>query len=493
MNPVELRSILKNYNLRLEAFQLANNMGQTPAVLLAEISDNAADLFSASTVESLKILTEQPGGATKTEQQARQNLLAIARLGFLTNQTREISKEIETCQNAVRLRFQGEVLNLRQAQIKLDFEENPEARREIFIRLLEAKNSCADLRAEKFARMQEESERLGFANFKSLYEKITDLDFYNFSRKAQYFLDKTENVYLRQLSENARKTDLNEKSMHFSDFFYLRRRLNREKVFAAENLPRLYAKVLENFDFSEYKIPNILLKKTAENYQTEVFRPDPPGEIYFCFADRSGVSNYIEFLRAFGKANLAAWTSGDLTNRFPEFVFSPDAVLTKAYGFLFQTLLTEAAFLRKTLNIWDEKLLNQTKHENSFRLLFETRREISRFELETRVFSAVENLEDICETAAETFANNSGLRFEKQQMLWEISENFASLKTLRAVLFAFGLREYLRERYGFDWWQKRRAFEELIDFWNAAERYTAEEMARMIGFEMSFDLLAEQF
>lgn len=493
MNLVELRSILKNYNSRLEAFHLAKNLGQAPSVSLAEIEETAADLFSASTVESLQTLTEQRDRATETEQKARQNLLDIARLGFLTNQTKEISKEIENCQNAVRIRFQDEILDIRQAQTKLAFEENAEARREIFIRLLEAKNSCADLQAEKLTQLQEKTEQLGFANFQRFYEKTTNLDFYNFSQKAQYFLEKTEQTYFRQLSENVRKAVLNEKSLHFADSIYLRQQAEREEVFDAKNLRRLYAKVLENFNFSEYKIPNILLKKVSENRQTEVFRPNPPVEVFFCFADKNGVSNHIKFLRGFGKANLAAWTSRGLFSRYPEFVFSPDPVLAKAYGFLFQTLLTDEKFLRKTLNIWDEKLSSQTKQENSFWLLFETRREILRFELETQVFFAVENLEEICETAAESFANNSGFRFEKQQMLWEISANFSSLKSLRAILFAFGLREYLRERYGFDWRQKRKAFEELIDFWNAAERYKAEEMAQMIGFEMSFDLLAEQF
>lgn len=493
MNPVELRSILKNYNLRLEAFNLADNLGQTPIVSLAEIEETAADLFSASTIESLQTLTDQPDGAMESERKARQNLLQIARLGFLKNQTKEISKEIETCQNAVSICFRDETLNLRQAQTRLGFEERAQARREIFIRLYEAKNSCADLLTEKFAVLQEKTRQLGFTSFRKLFEEATEINFYKFSQKARHFLEKTEKIYFRQLSENIRKTNLNEKSLHFADSFYLRRQLEHEKSFDVEKLPRLYAKVLENFNFSSYKIPNILLKSTSEIFRTEIFRPNVPDKVYFCFADRSGVSNYTEFLRGFGKANLAAWTSKDLLNRFPEFVFSPDAVLTKAYGFLFQTLLSDEVFLRKVLNIWDDKLLSQIKEENRFWILSETRRKVLQLEMETQVFSAAGNLAEICETAAETFTDNLGFHFDKQQMLYEVSESFSSQKSLRAFLFAFGLREYLRERYGFDWWQKRKAFEELIDFWNAAERYKAEEMAQMIGFEMNFDLLAEQF
>jgi hypothetical protein len=108
MNLVELRLNVKKYNQRLEAFHLANNQGQTPRISRSEIEETAADIFSASTIESLETLIEQSAAASETERKARHNLLEIARLGFLKNQTKEISNEIETCRSAVRLRFQDE-------------------------------------------------------------------------------------------------------------------------------------------------------------------------------------------------------------------------------------------------------------------------------------------------------------------------------------------------------------------------------------------------
>jgi hypothetical protein len=62
---------------------------------------------------------------------------------------------------------------------------------------------------------------------------------------------------------------------------------------------------------------------------------------------------------------------------------------------------------------------------------------------------------------------------------------------VRGFLFAYGLREYFIQKYDFSWWTSRKAFEELIDFWNTSNRYKAEKMAQMIGFEMNFDLLAD--
>jgi len=493
MNPVELRQNLKNYHAQLETFYLEKNLGQNNSVSRVEIEENATDLFSASTVKSLEEIIKESANLGETEREARQNLLNIVRLRFLKNQTNEIAQELKNCQDSVSIKFQNETLNVSDAFRKISISPDAPRRKEIFVRLLNGKSFCANLFVEKISLRREETKALGFANFQKLSEELTGLNFYQLSQTAQYFLEKTEKLYFRQLSELAIKSDLNEKSLYFADFLYLRNQLEQEKIFDGKNLRSVYARLLENFNFSEYKIPNIVFKQVPGNYQTKVFRVRLPEEIYFCVTNKNGVSSFIKFLRGFGEANQAAWTSKKLVERFPEFVFSPDACLSKAYGFLFQTLLTEETFLRKTLRVENEKLSALIKRENQFWLLFEMRREMLRFVLETQIFSASENLEVICRETAKTFTGNLGFRFEEQQMLWEISENFSSLTKVRAFLFAFGLREYLRERYGFDWWQKRKAFEELIDFWNTAERYKAERMAQMIGFETSFDLVAENF
>jgi sulfur relay (sulfurtransferase) DsrC/TusE family protein len=193
--------------------------------------------------------------------------------------------------------------------------------------------------------------------------------------------------------------------------------------------------------------------------------------------------------KTFGKAQQAAWTSADLASRFPEFVFSPDDVLGKAYGILFRNLLADESFLRRNFGLWNEKLTGKIARENNFRMLFEIRRSVLRFLFESKFYASLNS--EIFREFAASFTQSLGFELSESDVLFQLSEDFAAAKNLRALLFAFGLGEYLRARYDFDWWTKRAAFEELIDFWNTAERHKAEEMARMIGFEMSFDLLKE--
>ncbi len=492
MDLSRLRLDLKNYCAQLEVFRLEKYLNQNHAKSLAEIEETAADLFSSSTIETLVKLFQESDGQTEIEQRARHNLLGIARLGFLQRQTKEISQELENCQKTVHIKFRDEVLTFTEALEKIAFQEIAENRSEIFARVIDSQNSCANLFVEKLSDLQKTSQKLGFANLQKLYEEITEINFEDFARKATSFLENTEENYFRSLSGVAREAELETKKLSSADVYFLREKLERQQIFSGQSLPALYDIILENFGFNSRKITNIEIIKTFEQKRTECFCPNPPEKVNFCISNRNGVSNFTEFLHCFARVNQTAWTSKELSQRFPEFVSSPDDCLPAAYGILFQSLLTSKQFLQQSIGIWDEKLADKIVEENKFRLLYEVRSEVLKFNREVQFFCLdATNIEELFQSSAVNFTNNLGFEFSKEQMLLEISENFNSQTRVRGFLFAYGLREYFIQKYDFSWWTSRKAFEELIDFWNTSNRYKAEKMAQMIGFEMNFDLLAD--
>ncbi|HEX8736499.1 MAG TPA: hypothetical protein VF721_14310 [Pyrinomonadaceae bacterium] len=486
MDLAQYRRELKNYHAAREKNRLEKYLGAAETIPTAAIAERYSDLFSASSVSDLEKSLANADELTETETKARRNLLNISRLGFLQNQAKEISDEYENCRQSTRVSFQNENLSFPEAFSKIQTEETAILRREIYARLSEARNSCADLFLEKFKIFHENAGKIGFENYRKLFAEITGIDFEIFGQTVEKFLAATDETYFKSLSE----IFPDEKSPHLADFYFRRKQLERNEIFNGKKLPVFYRLLLENFNFQPEKITNARLLETSAEKQTSVFRPDfPLPEVYFAYPARGGSAAFIEFLKAFGKAQQAAWTSADLANRFPEFVFSPDAVLGEAYGFLFQSLLADESFLRLNFGLWNEKLTGKIAAENKFFLLFEIRRNALRFLFELK-FHVSLNAE-IAREFVEVWTQNLGFQASETNVLFQLSEDFASLKSLRAAQFAFGLKEYLRSRYDFDWWTKRAAFEELIDFWNTAERYKAEEMARMIGFEMSFDLMKE--
>jgi len=100
--------------------------------------------------------------------------------------------------------------------------------------------------------------------------------------------------------------------------------------------------------------------------------------------------------------------------------------------------------------------------------------------------------EQSAEEYAARFTEATGFRHEAATHLLDADEWFGAATRLRARLFAAGLREHLRGRHGRRWFESRRAGEELIDVWNTASRYPAEELSKLLwggepGFELSAD------
>ncbi|HEX8368303.1 MAG TPA: hypothetical protein VF604_07155 [Pyrinomonadaceae bacterium] len=486
MDLAQYRRELKKYYAAVEKNRLEKCLGAAQTIPGAAIAERFSDLFSQTAISELEKSLENAAELTETETKARQNLLNISRLGFLQNQAAEISAEYESCLKSARVSFQNENLTFPEALAKIQTEENSVPRREIYARLAEAQNFCADLWLEKFKIRRENAEKIGFESCRNLFENLAELDFGQLAQKAEKFLAETEETYFRALSEIFPET----KSPHIADFYFRQKQSARKEIFDGKKLSNFYRLLLENFGFQPEKISNIKLLEVSAERQTDFFRGAfPASEVRFAVSARDGGAAFSEFLKTFGKAQQAAWTSADLATRFPEFVFSPDAVLGKAYGILFQNLLSDESFLRRNFGLWNEKLTGKIARENNFRRFFEIRRSVLRFLFELK-FHSSSNWEIAREFAA-GFSQSLGFELSETDVLFQLSEDFQPAKNLRALLFAFGLGEYFRARYDFDWWNKRAAFEELIDFWNTAERHKAEEMARMIGFEMSFDLMKE--
>lgn len=486
MDLVNYRRELQSFHAAVGKNRLEKYRGSAQTISGAAISERFSDLFSPSAISALENLPENPDELTETERAARRNLLNIARLGFLRNQSAEISAEYESCRKSARVSLQNENLTFAAAFAKMQIEGNSAARREIYERFSESCHACADLFLETFKIRQEKAKTLGFENYRNLFAEITEIDSDAFASKVEKFLAETEEAYFKSLSEIFPESN----SSTIADFYFWEKQTERAEIFDGKKLSYFYRRMLENFDFQAGKISGIKLLEVSAEKQTDFFRTSfPDVEIYFAVSEHGGNTAFSRFLKIFGQVQQAVWTSGNLTNRYPEFVFSPDAVLGEAYGVLFQSLMRNESFLRQNFGLWNEKLSGKIAAENRFRRLFEIRRNVLRFLFELK-FNSSQNSETAREFAV-VFTQNLGFQMSDGDVLFQLSEDFISLKQLRASLFACGLQNYLQARYDFDWWRRRQAFEELIDFWNTAERYKAEEMARMIGFEMSFDLLRE--
>jgi hypothetical protein len=103
-----------------------------------------------------------------------------------------------------------------------------------------------------------------------------------------------------------------------------------------------------------------------------------------------------------------------------------------------------------------------------------------------------QSLEQVQSTYVDLYERATSFSMRPEPFLLNLENGTQPHRHLSALAFSFGLREYLRVRYGHRWWSSRKAGDELIDLWSTASQYSVEELASLIGFgEISFDLLAE--
>jgi len=193
-----------------------------------------------------------------------------------------------------------------------------------------------------------------------------------------------------------------------------------------------------------------------------------------------------------GRAQMFAWASRETSRRHPEFVHAPDRATESGHGLLFVALTREPVWLeaRRGMRAGEASALARRA---ALLDLYRARRECAlvadALALER---AAGGRSEQSAEEYAARLTEATGFRHEAATHLLDADEWFESATSLRARLLAAALREHLRGRHGRRWFESRRAGEELIDVWNTASRYHAEELSRLVtGGETSFELMAD--
>ena len=487
MNLAEIRRELTEFKSKTARRRHEIYGGLPETSSFEEIRETGSEIFSQSAIELLKGLTDNPAGQSSKEIAARHKLTGIILFGFLSRKTAEIDSQIERARRKVSIKINGELLNGPQIRQRILAEEEKDARRQIDELALEASSVFSDLIFEKLGVLKSQSQKFANRSISEMFESSSNIRSSEFQARAAKFLEITEEIYMKMFSDRFRSTNC----LTHSDFQYYLENRDRRSPFLGKHLKYFYVQILESFGFSERKVPQIKFMLENPEKISEKFAIRIPEEIFFHCSAKDGTAGYLDFFRIFGESQQNAWTSRNLIEKYPEFVFSTDNVLANGFGVLFQTLLIDELFLKKILLIEDQNLLNSVLGQNKFRFLYEIRREIIKSGLENSLyFEESADLDKLFNDSARSFSNALNVEFRSVQLIHDISFENAAQKRVRGFLFGVGLREYLRQRHGFDWWKKRTAFMELIDLWNTAETHSAEEMASLIGFEMSFEQLA---
>jgi hypothetical protein len=233
--------------------------------------------------------------------------------------------------------------------------------------------------------------------------------------------------------------------------------------------------------------------RPSKNPRAACFRIHPPDDVRLLLAPVGGVYDYTALFHEAGHAQHFGWSSRELFERHPEFIYAPDHATTEGYAFLFSHFLQDDLWLSEHRNISDPARARELRREIALVTFHQIRRLCGKLRYEITLHDSPQlQSEGLAQTYATQLTQATGFRRTPVLYLMDVDDGFYSAAYLRALAFEVSLREHLLTRWGRRWWASSKAGDELIDLWSTASRYSAEELARLIGFgELSFELLAE--
>jgi hypothetical protein len=480
----EYRREFAGYHAALAQARYEAHAGLPLTQTFCAVEERYADLFRREAVDGL----DDGAFFTETEKESVRRLRDALRLGFVNAQAREVAAELSRYKAAAQ--SDGFVAAL----LQLD---KSAQRREFIKRRAEHTQAGDDLRAELRQRQSRAAQDLGFTNLAALCETVAGVELSRLAKEAAGFLAQTEKFYRTSLAQAAPRCwpGAGVEQLNYADWLFRLHQPQPHLFFAAHDLLPTYGDALRGLGWRAGG-QNITIdeaERPGKDERAACFAVRPPDEVCVALTPPRGVSDYRDFFAVAGRAQHHAWTSRDLANRHPAFVFAPDAAVNEGYAALFRAFFYDAAWLREYRAGLGPETAAGLVRDEAWLVLAEARRDCALllWEIEGEASGAWRD-EALAEKYADAMTEATGFRHDAAFALAEICAPFAPVARLRGLLLAAVLGDYLRVRHGRRWWASRRAGDELTDWWNAGSRYPAEELAQLTGAgELSFDLLAE--
>ncbi|MDX6692680.1 MAG: hypothetical protein QOF02_283 [Blastocatellia bacterium] len=486
------------YNSALELAHYQHRAGYERELRIEPVYDRYGGLFTRDAIEELRLELAGIPLHRETERAGLRALIGAAHFGYLQAQAQELTFERSLCEASARIDWQGESLPAYNAPAKIANEPSAAARRELTARWSDALVACDDLRAARLESFHVSARELGFDSYRQLCADSTGTDYEQLALAADKLLQRTEQSYMSALSQALARDvpGVAFDDLQHADYFYFERMARLDALFPASEMLPTYAAAMKGLGIQIEQQKNIMIDDEArpfKNPRAACLRVNPPDDVRLLLSPIGGAYDYRTLFHEAGHAQHLAWSSRELAERYPEFIYAPDYATTEGHAFLLQHLFFDSRWLREHRTSLSAEQTSDAVRTLALRTACTVRRFCAKLKYEIALHdSAQPRAEHLAASYSALQAEATGFRRSPALALSDVDDEFYVAAYLRAWAFEAGLREHLLTRYGRRWWASRKAGDELIDLWNTSSRYTVEELARLMGFgEVSFELLAD--
>lgn len=453
------------------------------------LRDNS-DLFRIDDVEQLRAALQDTAAGRETERAAIARLAAFAERGYMQLAVDAVWSEILDWAQAGRIVVEGKRIPLSVVQEKLAAESDWGRRCELRARAADLLREAEDLYSELDGLRQESARRLGYPHFLAFLESPDRIDAAKLVQKTEALLTRTARRFEMDFPPLLRReAGVGREEATEADLLLAERLPGFDRWFANARLERVYEELFTGFGFLTYRQSNVSVNLNAEGregWRVGCFAVRVPDDIRLRLRPSGNAIDCRRLLPEAARAQHFAWTSAELR---PEFAFPGDRGVGDGWAALFETLANEPGWLVETFGFVENR-----EYRRSLALtdLMRARRDAALLRYETEHYTG-SLAGDAGTRYAELLGEALGVKVESSSRICASNRPLASAARLRGRAFAWQLREFLKTRYGHNWWRARKAGEMIIDLWNTGHRYTVEELAQIIGLgDLDFDGLADE-
>ncbi|HEX6250886.1 MAG TPA: hypothetical protein VFZ56_05585 [Gemmatimonadaceae bacterium] len=210
-----------------------------------------------------------------------------------------------------------------------------------------------------------------------------------------------------------------------------------------------------------------------------------PDEVYLVLRPHGGQSDYTTLLHELGHALHFAHAASDLPF---EFRWLGDNSVTETYAMLFDHRMHDRGWLRRYTQLG--KRLDGFRRMMAFEELHFIRRYCAKLLYEMDVYGHAGAWDGLADNYVEQLSAATGFTYRPEDAFIDLDPGFYSARYLRAWQLQALLNDSLTENFNDDWYRNPASGPWLAgDLLARGQRDTADEIARQLGGELSFEPL----
>ena len=414
-----------------------------------------SNLGAMASGDGFKCVAEALSGAPDETKLAARALVDLVASAMESARAWQLDAERESLVSAARVSFENESIPLDGAQVRMANEPVRENRERIARATSQLVPRTDHLLAHRVELCQELAGELGFDSYEGLCA-VGGTDFDALAAEAAATLAATEDAWRDLLDFGLRKAvgpivpmPRGDAAAH--DLARLERLALLDDIFNPRRLLSTTQSFLEAMGLSADAGGRILVDAEAKGH-AQVLALRVPDEIVVTLGRSGGAMDYAGLLRALGEAHFLAARSPDL---LVELKRGGDKAIPEAFASLFEGVLCEAAFLKRSLGASARDALEAARMV-AIAELGRLRQQCAEFAFE-RVLYQEGPGDEVRGLGRELHVKALLVDWPLSGWLSEVAPRFAVAPALRGTARAQSLRTKLTDVANEDWWRNPRS------------------------------------